>query len=61
MNHGKRMESDAGVAVLFAIPLKELLAEGAANLDAAEAIREIRVLLHRSELAFGIRIVSWET
>jgi len=47
----------AGVAMLLVVPLKELLAKGAAVLDAAEAIRELRAVLHGAELAFRIRVV----
>src|ERR1035437_5857 len=48
---------DAGVSVLFVIPLEELLTEGAAVLYAAEAVRKLRAVLHGSELAFRIRVV----
>ena len=43
--------------MLLVVPLEKLLAEGAAVLDAAEAIRELRAVLHGSKLAFRIRIV----
>jgi len=39
----------AGVAVLFVGPLDELLAKGAAVLDAAEAIRELRAVVSFQE------------
>jgi hypothetical protein len=42
---------------LLVVPLEKLLTEGAAVLDAAEAIRKIRSVLHGSELAFRIGIV----
>src|SRR5579863_1847848 len=45
------------MAVLFVIPLEKLLAEGAAVLDATEAIWKLRTVLHGSELAFRIRVV----
>src|SRR5208283_4387614 len=45
------------MAVLFVVPLEKLLAEGAAVLDAAEAVRKLRAVLHGAELAFRIRVV----
>ena len=45
------------MAVLFVVRLERLLAEGAAVLDAAGAIRKLRAVLHGSELAFRIRVV----
>lgn len=45
------------MAVLFVIPLEKLLAEGAAVLDAAEAIRKLRTVLRRAELASRIGVV----
>src|ERR1039457_7673151 len=45
------------MAVRLVIPLEKLLAEGAAVLDAAESIGELRAVLHGSELAFRIRVV----
>src|SRR5664280_1289665 len=45
------------MAVLFVVPLEELLAEGAAVLNAAEAIWKLRAVLHGSELAFRIGVV----
>src|SRR5215831_15057355 len=41
MNHSGGQQADAGVAVLFVIPREKLLTEGAAILDAAEAIRRL--------------------
>ena len=43
--------------MLLVVPVEELLAEGAAVLDAAEAIRELRTVLQGPELAFRIRVV----
>ena len=43
--------------MLFVVLLEKLLAEGAAVLDAAEAVRKLRAALHGSELAFRIRVV----
>ena len=42
VHHGRGQQADAGVAVLFVVPLEKLLAESAAILDATEAIRKIR-------------------
>ena len=39
------------MAAFFVVPLEELLAEGAAVLDAAEAIWKIRPVLHGSDRA----------
>ena len=38
MNHGRRQQADAGVAMLLVVPLEELLTEGAAVLDRAKSI-----------------------
>ena len=65
VDHGGRQQADAGMAVLVnvlstlapVVPVKELLAEGAGILQAAEAVREIRTVLERAELAFRIRVV----
>src|SRR5450631_1452052 len=43
--------------MLLVVPLEKLLAKGAAVLDAAEAIGELRTVLHGSKLAFRIRVV----
>jgi len=57
MDHSRGQQGGAGVAVLFVVPLEELLTEGTAVLNAAEAIREFRTVLHGAELAFRVRIV----
>ena len=57
MDHGGRHHSDAGVTVVVVVPNEERLAEGAAVLNAAEAIRKLGTILHGVELAFRIRIV----
>ena len=57
MDHGRGQQADAGVAMLLVVPVKELLTEGAAVLDAAEAVRELRAVLQGAELAFRIRVV----
>ena len=57
VNHGRGEQADAGVAMVFVIPLEKLLTEGAAVLDAAEAIRELRAVFHGAEVAFRIGVV----
>ena len=57
INHARGQQADARVAVLLVVPLEELLTEGAAVLDAAGAIRELRAVLHGAELAFRMRVV----
>ncbi len=57
MHHGRGKQTECRVAVFFVVPAEKLLAEGAAILDAAEAMREIGTVLQGSELAFGIGIV----
>ena len=57
VHHGGRHHADAGVAMLVVVPGEKRLAEGAAVLDAAEAIRKLGAVLHGAELAFRIRIV----
>jgi hypothetical protein len=57
MNHGGGPQSPAGGAVLFVIPGEERLAERAAVLDAAEAIREVGAVLHGAERAFRVWVV----
>lgn len=44
--------------MLFVVPLEELPTEGAAVLDAAEAIRELGALLQGSGLAFRVRVLA---
>ena len=57
MNHGWGEQADARMAVLLVVPLEELLAQGAAVLEAAEAIWEFRAVLHGAELTFRIWVV----
>jgi hypothetical protein len=52
VNHGRGEQADAGMTMLFVIPGEKLLTEGAAVLDAAEAVRELRTVFHGPELAF---------
>ena len=57
VDHGRSEQTDAGMAMLLVVPVEELLAEGAAILDATEAIRKLRAVLQRPELALRIRVV----
>ena len=57
VDHCWRQQTDAGVAVLVIVPVEKFLAKGAAILYAAEAVREVRTVLERAELAFRIRVV----
>jgi hypothetical protein len=57
MNHGRGQQPEAGVPVLLVVPPEKLLTEGAAVLDAAEAVREVRPVLHRAELALRMQVV----
>ena len=57
MDHGGSHHADSGVAMLVVVPGEEGLAESAAVLNAAEAIRELGAVFHGAELAFRIRIV----
>jgi len=52
VNHGRGQQADARMTVFLVVPREELLAEGAAVLDAAEAIRGFRTVLQGAELAF---------
>jgi hypothetical protein len=52
MDHGGRHHADPGVAMLVVVPREESLAEGAAVLNAAEAIGKLGALLQGAELAF---------
>jgi len=45
------------MAVLVVVPVKEVLAEGAAVLDAAEAVRELRPYFRVRKLAFRVWVV----
>jgi hypothetical protein len=57
VDHGWGQQANVGLAMLLVVPLEELLAKGAAVLDAAEAIGELRAVLQGTELAFRIRVV----
>jgi hypothetical protein len=45
------------VAVFPVVPAKESLTEGTTVLNATEAIRELRTVLQRAELAFRVEVV----
>ena len=55
VNHRRGEQTDAGMAMLLVVLMEELLAEGAAVLDATEMIWELRTVFQRAELAFRIR------
>ena len=61
MNHGRGQQADARVPVLLVVPLKKLLTEGAAVLDAAEAIREFRTILQGAEQSRDEELRTWES
>ena len=57
VNHRGSEQADPGMTMLLVVPVEELLAEGAAVLDAAESVRELRAIFHGAQLAFRIRVV----
>jgi hypothetical protein len=57
VNHRWRQQAQAGVAVLFVVPLKKSLTESTTVLDAPKAVRELRPILQGAKLTLGIRIV----
>jgi len=57
VNHCRRQQSQARVAVFLVVPTKEPLREGATVLKAAETIWELRPILQGAELTFRVRIV----
>jgi hypothetical protein len=54
---GRRVEPDARMTVIVVVPTEESSTVGAAVLEAAEPVRELRSIFEGAELAFGIRIV----
>jgi len=50
VHHGRGEQGQRGMAVLVVVPGEETLAEGAAVLNAAKAIREVRAVLHGAEM-----------
>jgi len=57
VNRRWRQQTDAGMTVLFVVPPKKTLTESTTVLDAPKAVRELRPILHGSELALGKGIV----
>ena len=57
MKGGRGEEADAGMVVLFVVPVKEWLAEGPGVLERTKAIGETRPVLQSAKLAFGIGVV----
>lgn len=53
----RRVQPQPGVPMLRVVPAKEVHAVDAGVLERAEAVGEIRAILERLELRFGIRIV----
>jgi hypothetical protein len=53
VNHRSGEQANPRVTMLLVVPVEELLAKGAAVLDAAETIREVRPILEGAKLAFG--------
>jgi len=52
VNHRGSEQADPGMTMLLVVPVEELLAEGAAVLDAAESVRDLRAIFHGAKLAF---------
>jgi hypothetical protein len=50
-------KADAGVVVVLVVPAEETAAETSGVLDAAEALRELRLVFEGFEVAFGERVV----
>lgn len=50
VDRGRSHEADAGMAMLFVVPLEEALAVSAGFFDAAEALGEVRAVLQGLEL-----------
>ena len=58
VDHGRRHQTESGMAVFVVVPGEEALAEGLrAILDRAKAIRKLRPVLQGAEVAFRIRVV----
>ena len=57
VNRGWRQQGYAGMTVLVVVPPKKTLTESTTVLDAPKAVRELRPILHGSELALGKGIV----
>jgi hypothetical protein len=57
VDHGGREQAEPGVVMIVVVPEKEGLAEAARVFDRAEALRKVRPVFQRTELAFRIRVV----
>jgi len=57
VDHSRGEKSDTGMTMLVVVPVEKLLTEGAAVLNAAEAIRKLGTVLQSAELAFRVRVV----
>ena len=57
VNHGRREQRQARVAMFLVVPAKESLTECTAVLNAPEAVGELRPIFQGAELTFRIRIV----
>lgn len=51
VNHCRGEQADPGMTMLLVLPVEELLTEGTAVLDAAEALRELRAILHEQDFS----------
>ncbi len=57
VDHRRREQAQAGMAMFSVIPTKKSLTESSAILNAPETVRELRPIFQGSELALGVRIV----
>ncbi len=53
----RRHEADAGVMLVLVVPVEERTTEAPGVLDAAEALRKVRLILQGFEVALGERVV----
>ena len=56
-DHRRRHQADPGVVMLVVVVAEEITAESAGVLNASEAFRKLRAVLHRLELRFRVRVV----
>ena len=52
-----RRQADAGMVMVLIVPLEEAATERLGVLDAAEALRKLRLIFHGFEVAFRERVV----
>ena len=57
VDHRRRQQADPGVTMLVVVVAEEITAESAGVLNASEALRKLRAVLHRLELRFRVRVV----